>query len=123
MQLRRRLLVSISLVLLVSLLAGAVLSYWTANRKIDLEMSSSLAVGDLLLLFTDGLLEVYDANQELYTQAQLIEAVRQRLTIPTPQLFDEVLDELRAFRQEGAFDDDVCVVGVELTRPVPVKTG
>jgi|CXWK01.1.fsa_nt_gi two-component system sensor histidine kinase UhpB len=46
MQLRRRLLVSISLVLLVSLLAGAVLSYWTANRKIDLEMSSSLAVGE-----------------------------------------------------------------------------
>ncbi len=46
MQLRRRLLLSISLVLLVSLLAGALLSYWTANRKIDLEMSSSLAVGE-----------------------------------------------------------------------------
>lgn len=84
---------------------------------------SSLAAGDLLLLFTDGLIEVYDPNQELYTQAQLIEAVRQRLPIPTPRLFDEVLDEIRAFSQEGAFDDDVCVVGVELTRLVPVKTG
>ncbi len=46
MQLRHRLLISISLVLLVSLLAGAALSYWTALRKIDLEMTSSLAVGE-----------------------------------------------------------------------------
>lgn len=46
MQLRHRLLISITIVLLVSLLTGAVLSYWTAVRKIDLEMSSALAVGE-----------------------------------------------------------------------------
>lgn len=46
MSLRRRLLASVTLMLVASLLAGSALTYWHALRKIELEMSSALTVGD-----------------------------------------------------------------------------
>jgi two-component system, NarL family, sensor histidine kinase UhpB len=46
MSLRRRLLAIIALVLLASLLGGGALTYWHGNRKIALEMSSAISVGD-----------------------------------------------------------------------------
>ena len=46
MPLRRRLLVFISLVLLACLLGGGALTYWQGVRKIELEMSSAITVGE-----------------------------------------------------------------------------
>jgi two-component system, NarL family, sensor histidine kinase UhpB len=45
MSLRRRLLSSISLVLIASLLLGGLLTYWQSWRKIEIEMTAALAVG------------------------------------------------------------------------------
>ncbi len=74
-----------------------------------------LAPGDLVLLFTDGLVEVLNPQEELYTQQQLAAAVEQRLTLPTPHLIDDVLDEVRRFSGASTFPDDVCLVGMDLT--------
>jgi serine phosphatase RsbU (regulator of sigma subunit) len=76
-----------------------------------------LSPGDLVLLFTDGLIEVQNLKSELYTQQLLLAAVQKRLELPTPQLFDEMLDEIRQYSENGAFMDDVCVVGMDLTNP------
>lgn len=46
MSLRRRLLAIIALVLIASLLGGGALTYWHSVRKIELEMSSAITVGD-----------------------------------------------------------------------------
>jgi two-component system, NarL family, sensor histidine kinase UhpB len=46
MSLRRRLLALIALLLVASLVGGGLLTYWQGTRKIDLEMSSAIAVGD-----------------------------------------------------------------------------
>jgi two-component system, NarL family, sensor histidine kinase UhpB len=46
MSLRRRLLALITLLLAASLLGGGLLTYWQGTRKIDLEMSSAIAVGE-----------------------------------------------------------------------------
>jgi phosphoserine phosphatase RsbU/P len=75
----------------------------------------NLAPGDLIMLFTDGLYEVHSASQELYTQEMLAEGVRTRLRHPTSQLFDMLLAEVREFAEDRVFDDDVCLVGVELS--------
>ena len=83
----------------------------------------TLAPGDLLMLFTDGLIEVYAPNQEIYTQALLTEATRKRIALPAPQLFDEVVAEIRAYSATGEFDDDVCMVGLEFTGPAAAKAG
>jgi hypothetical protein len=51
----------------------------------------------------------------------LLAAANARLQSPAPVLFDELLHEIRAFCATGEFDDDVCLVGMEFTRLVPVK--
>ena len=73
-----------------------------------------MAPGDAVLLFTDGLFEVEGANQELYSQTMLLADVQRRLTLPATQLFDELLEQMRRFSIDGKFEDDVCLVGMEI---------
>ena len=72
-----------------------------------------LSPGDLVMLFTDGLYEVHDPDGELYSQALLVADVQRRARLPAPQLFDELLAEIRRFSRKDRFDDDVCLVGME----------
>jgi sigma-B regulation protein RsbU (phosphoserine phosphatase) len=75
---------------------------------------TNLAPEDWIMLFTDGLYEVQGANDQLFSQAMVLEAVQRRLQLPAPQLLDALLEEIRSFSTEGGFTDDVCLVGVEL---------
>jgi sigma-B regulation protein RsbU (phosphoserine phosphatase) len=68
---------------------------------------------DLIMLFTDGLYDVQDRHNELYSQALLLASVRQRAALPAPQLFDELLQEIKDFSAGTGFTDDVCLVGLE----------
>jgi sigma-B regulation protein RsbU (phosphoserine phosphatase) len=72
-----------------------------------------LSPGDLVMLFTDGLYEVEDRQNELYSQALLIAGVQRRAQQPAGQLFDELLAEIRHFSADNSFADDVCLVGIE----------
>ena len=69
---------------------------------------------DVVLLFTDGLYEVEGANNELYSQTMLVADVRRRLALPATRMFDELLEQMRRFSVDGKFDDDVCLVGMEV---------
>jgi sigma-B regulation protein RsbU (phosphoserine phosphatase) len=74
-----------------------------------------LAPGDLVLLFTDGLFEVVDADgKEEYGQERLLAAARQRLRLPPDRLCDELIAEVRAFSGAAEFNDDVCLLGMEV---------
>ncbi len=72
-----------------------------------------LATGDLVMLYTDGLFEVFDPNEELYGQERLANAVQRRIQLSSERLFDELLDEIQSFSGGQELPDDVCVVGVE----------
>jgi sigma-B regulation protein RsbU (phosphoserine phosphatase) len=72
-----------------------------------------LSPQDLLVLFTDGLIEVQHPNGEFYTQELLRTAMQQRLDLPAPQLFDQLLAELSRFADGIGFTDDVCLVGMD----------
>lgn len=71
--------------------------------------------GGRVLLFTDGLFEVEGPGEEFYDQRRLREAVRQRATQPLHVLFPELLSELRSFSRYHRFEDDVCLIGLEMT--------
>jgi sigma-B regulation protein RsbU (phosphoserine phosphatase) len=73
----------------------------------------TLAPGDFLMLFTDGLFEVQGQNEELYSQERLMLDVKNFLTHPPGVLFDELLSVIRAFALNSEFDDDVCLVGMD----------
>jgi phosphoserine phosphatase RsbU/P len=80
----------------------------------------ALAPRDFVMLFTDGLYEVHSPSEELYSQDLLAAAVLQNLQLPMPALFDTLLEAVRAFAAGEPFDDDVCILGVELAAAKPV---
>jgi hypothetical protein len=76
----------------------------------------SVRAGDRLLFFTDGLLEARDKAGRFFRLDDHIEALRQ----PSPQTaVDDLLGQLRQHTRHR-LDDDIAVLLVELTRPVPV---
>jgi sigma-B regulation protein RsbU (phosphoserine phosphatase) len=75
-----------------------------------------MEVGDLIALFTDGLIEAEGADHESFSAERLLAAVRQRAKLPTNELFTGLLDEIKHFSASSEFEDDVCVVGMEVKR-------
>ena len=45
-----------------------------------------------------------------------MEAVQRLLHLPAPQLFDTLIAEVKAFSGQADFDDDMCLVGMEIVR-------
>ena len=68
------------------------------------------------MLFTDGLYEVDNGNDEEFGQERLLRAVQCRLDLPMDDLFDELLEDVRRFSGKTDFEDDVCLVGMEVAR-------
>jgi sigma-B regulation protein RsbU (phosphoserine phosphatase) len=82
-------------------------------------LERSMEPGDLLMFFTDGLCELDGPDDTLYEMSQLTEAVARRRAMPTPQLFDDLIAELRRFSITGDFSDDMCLVGMDFVRLLP----
>jgi PAS domain S-box-containing protein len=78
-----------------------------------------MAVGDVIALFTDGLIDVEGANNESFSTDRLLAALRARTQQPTQELFTGLLDEIKKFSTSAEFEDDVCVVGMEVKRLEP----
>ena len=76
----------------------------------------SMAKGDLIMLFTDGLFEVEDRNGNVFSEQELHATINRHAALPPEEFFSRVLEEIRKFSTRETFDDDVCVVGVEVRR-------
>lgn len=79
-----------------------------------------LTPGDALLLFTDGVFEVTGPNDEQFGNVRLLDAIGSRLQQSTNEVLKDVLEEARKFSTTQSFDDDVCVVGIDLC-PLPTN--
>jgi serine phosphatase RsbU (regulator of sigma subunit) len=69
---------------------------------------------DLVLLYTDGLFEIRDANDEILGQERLLALVSERMNRPGEVLIRELVDKVNDFSSEGQFEDDVCLVALEV---------
>ena len=69
-----------------------------------------LAPGDFIVLFTDGIFEVHNKDNELYGMERFTEAVRQ--CTETPQaIIDSLLDDIQAFTDnQPAHDDQTLLI-------------
>jgi serine phosphatase RsbU (regulator of sigma subunit) len=89
----------------LGLFAGS--QYPTHSRKME--------PGDLIALYTDGLIEINSPDQQqMFTSELLTEAVRRRAQLPTTDLLKGVISEIREFSGQPGFEDDVCLVGMEV---------
>jgi len=69
---------------------------------------------DVILLFTDGLFEVEGLLGQYYDYNNLLRAVSRLSSLPTRDLCEELIHEVRQFSLSKEFTDDVCLVGLEV---------
>lgn len=74
-----------------------------------------LAADDLILLFTDGIAEVFDAGNQEFGTAGLTAGMKARRELAAGELVDGLLSDARNHSAEKNFDDDICVIALEAT--------
>jgi sigma-B regulation protein RsbU (phosphoserine phosphatase) len=70
-----------------------------------------------LLMFTDGIFEIENRAGEALLQNRLVQVVREAEAQSLEHLLGEVLERVLAFAETKQFDDDVCLLGVDLVEP------
>ncbi len=74
-----------------------------------------LLPGDVLLLFTDGVIEAANDQGEEYGRERLAAAARRRRRCRAATLLEAVLTDVRAFRGRGEFEDDLTLMAIKYT--------
>ncbi len=72
---------------------------------------------DLILLFTDGIHEVFDAEEKEFGLEKLGAALKQHAGEPLDILLDGLITEVRRHSASGNFEDDVCLIALEAIEP------
>jgi sigma-B regulation protein RsbU (phosphoserine phosphatase) len=70
---------------------------------------------DRIVLFTDGILEAENTRGEPFFENRLMEIIAANSEASLDSLLDGVLSSVLDFSEGRHFDDDVCLLGVELT--------
>jgi sigma-B regulation protein RsbU (phosphoserine phosphatase) len=75
---------------------------------------ATLERGDRLLLYTDGIYEVFAGDQE-FGMDGFTAALRQHSGLAAPALLDRLVETARAFGDSTEFEDDVCLLAIDVT--------
>jgi serine phosphatase RsbU (regulator of sigma subunit) len=78
----------------------------------------SLESDDLILMFTDGIYEIFDAANNEFGPEKLASLLQERRALPMEALLDDLFVAARNFSATGSFDDDVCLVALEALPPI-----
>jgi phosphoserine phosphatase RsbU/P len=89
---------------------GAVFERVTKDQEIE------LLPGDCTLLYTDGMREALDANDEEFGMERMSEVFRRSAPMGAESVISRMLEELRQFTGEGPQMDDVTLVAIERKR-------
>ncbi len=74
-----------------------------------------IAPGDVILLFTDGIYEVFDNERNSYSLEMLEQATRRHSSLPADALPHAILQEVKDFSGSEEFEDDVCLLTIEIS--------
>ena len=75
--------------------------------------SITLEDKDRLYMFSDGIYEVVNAENEIWGRQQLLEALEQVYTGPMKMGLKSLLQTSRSWQADGIFADDVALIGLE----------
>ena len=76
------------------------------------EFTMELTPGDVLYLYTDGVTEATDANQELFGEARLQAALNEVSDLPVHKLLPKIKERIDAFVGEAEQFDDITMLGL-----------
>jgi sigma-B regulation protein RsbU (phosphoserine phosphatase) len=74
----------------------------------------SLHAEDLLVFYTDGLIEEESPDGDIFSRERLGETIASLRELPPKELLAKTLDEIRRFAGHQEFSDDICLLGVEI---------
>ena len=83
--------------------------------------TTQLSPGDVVLLFTDGIIEAENATDTEWGLAGLKQTARANLLAAGPTLLNCLLANAQAFTSTREFADDVCLATVELLEERPTN--
>lgn len=76
------------------------------------ETTINISDGDLIVLFTDGLTETFNADQEIYGKARMQENVYNKKNLNSNDMIHKIIEELNEFRGHNNNEDDICMVSI-----------
>lgn len=76
----------------------------------------TVAEGDCILAFTDGLFEVENPQSQSFTEQRLRETIHQHADLPLEKLIKNLSRVIVSFAAGRPFPDDICIVGMEVAR-------
>lgn len=72
----------------------------------------TLSSGDLLLLFTDGVSEAANADEEMFGEDQLVRLVREHRTKPINSLVEDIVERVLIFTEQEKLGDDLTIIAL-----------
>jgi len=70
--------------------------------------------GDRIILYTDGITEVFNHENTMFGEEGLISFTRKNAHLSGDEYIDTLIDELRNFSHLDSFDDDISVVVIDI---------
>lgn len=77
-----------------------------------------LSANDLIVIYTDGLIEMVDDQSEEYGEARLLSSLNTHGEGSVTSVFEALMKDACAFSGCQRFDDDVCLAGLRFVRPL-----
>jgi len=77
------------------------------------EVTVDLAPGDSMFFYTDGLSEAEDGNGDQFGETRLRRKILESSNLPSPELNDFIVEDLRAFAVADHKWDDITILSVE----------
>ncbi|MHB2020620.1 MAG: PP2C family protein-serine/threonine phosphatase [Candidatus Xenobia bacterium] len=78
------------------------------------EKTVTLAPGDKVVVFTDGVNEARNAAGDIYTMDKVCEVLDRRRDLPADKVIHELLDRVREFARGAEVTDDIALLGMEV---------
>jgi len=76
---------------------------------------ATLKPGDLALLYTDGIVECRNKNEEEFNEERLISQVQKNFKLPAQKILEKICDEINSFSSGRPQMDDMTLVIVKRT--------
>ena len=73
--------------------------------------------GDVLLLYTDGLSDTMNAQRQFYDVTRMSACLAENASRPADELLEEIVRDAQVFSARDDFEDDLCLLAVEVHPP------
>ena len=79
------------------------------------QMSMKLQSGDILILYTDGIVDAMNGNAESYGFDRFSESIKELTAKSADEMIEHLIKGVYTYRGNGQVDDDVTVVILKIT--------